>query len=641
MTSEYQSAGDPLQLRFSGAALDRLRCDPFLLFDPSGVATRAYFLWLHGTPGDALSHWLHAQRLEVLRQAKEKLLFGSSDRNGLRPGAFYEHYQLVATWSAAHGERRSPLGPREPRKCCICGRGRPEATFRNVAHVIPEMFDRANLLSNEECDDCNGESGTTWETELGALTLGARAFSATSAKKGGTPKAKIGGGYVGGGRAGITTITSTDRELFKITGPGRAEIQVPQFAARPAEAAIAIAKMAWLMLPAAVRQNHLGIRSLLRGERQLPDQPTPLFEIWMACRVPTTVNVWERIGDSDLAELVVLLAFGHMAMLWACPDNETGMNRDVVVPPLPATANHAGDLTVRRFMGRRDERTRSGTRTIALAFQAYERVHAATEQPVRVVLRHERGEVGLDTLAISPPGASPDRPHFVLSGRELVGQIELERVSRTGEWTWAHAALPTEGDLDRTIATLRATLNGAEMEVWSPVDGAVFFAGSFPACSPDETARVCTITQMAYYVGVLNRRLGKSIELGDFSHDDLMLARWLALGVRHGAFEEKPLDGKCIIEAEPQLIERLRDEFGTPQTLSLRREVTHELFGTQLDIGPTKLVMVAPKLEGDWETLLTDAKRDGTAEVVLLCERIQHIFERYRATTEEGAAEQG
>lgn len=637
------AAVHPLQFGFSSAALDRLKSDPFLLFDASRVAVRAYFLWLNGAPGDAFSHWVHAERLEVLQQAKEKLVFGSSDRNGLTPGSFYEHYRLVASWSALHGERRLPLGPREPRRCCICGRGKPEASFRTVAHVIPEMFGRANLLSNEECDDCNGESGKTWETELGALTLGARAFSAMGAKKGGTPKAKIGAGYVGGGSAGITRVTSSDQEVLKITGPGRAEIQIPQLAARPSDAALAIAKMAWLMLPTDVRQKHPGIRSMLRGERQLPEQPTPLFDIWMACRVPTTVNVWERVGDEELAKVVVLLAFGHVALLWACPDEETGMNRDVIIPPLPATANHAGGLTARRFMGKRDERTRAGARTIALEFQSYQRVHAATEQPVRVVLRHEQGEACLDTFASSPAGASEERAHFVLRGGELVGQIELEDVSGTGEWTWMHSAFPTEGDLPRTVAVLRATLNGAAIEVWCPTDGAVFFTGSFPPCSPDEAARVCRVTEMAYYVGVVNRKFGKAIELASFSHDDLMLARWLALGVTHGGFQERPSDGRCTIEAEPGLIKKLRDDLGTPQTFSLGSHVTHELLGTEIDVGPTRLVVIDPKLDGDWETLLTDAERDGSASVVFLCERIQHVFERHRPETpssEEGATRQ-
>ena len=128
----------PLEIGISSEALSRMRLDPFLRFEPSWIADAAYFLWLGGARGDVLAHWLEAERREVFRQARERLVFGSSDRNGVASGVFYEHYRLVASWSAVDEMPRTVLGPREPRRCCICGRDGAETPFRKEAHVVSE-----------------------------------------------------------------------------------------------------------------------------------------------------------------------------------------------------------------------------------------------------------------------------------------------------------------------------------------------------------------------------------------------------------------------------------------------------------------------------------------------------------------------
>lgn len=46
-----------------------------------------------------------------------------------------------------------PIG----KKCRFCNKAYPEASFKNIPHIIPELFGRNNITSNFECDNCNRE----------------------------------------------------------------------------------------------------------------------------------------------------------------------------------------------------------------------------------------------------------------------------------------------------------------------------------------------------------------------------------------------------------------------------------------------------------------------------------------------------
>jgi hypothetical protein len=496
------------------------------------------------------------------------------------------------------------------------------------------MFGCRNLLSNEECDECNLKSGTTWETELGHLTLGARAFSGVRAKGGGTPKIKTGGSFIGGGAViGGTSVTSGDRELFKITGPGRAEIEIPQHPARPAKAAAAIAKMAWLMLSPEERDRHFGIRSLLRDD---VSHRSRLYELWIARRIPTTIAIWERIGDHDLAQMIAMLAFGHVVLLWAPPDWETGSPRDLLMPPLPQGADHEGGLVARLFTGNGDDRTLGTTRTVQLAFEQYQRVHAKTPLPVEMVVREGSSEARVSTFALSPADATPTSPHFCLSGGELVGQVEIRDQSGNGDWSWSYQAGSTEGDLDRTIAALEGALRGGSVAVTSPVDHAVLCEGVFPPTAATDATQICQVTRMAYYIGVINRRLGKEIALVDFADDDLTLARWIAAGLTHGRFAQRTENGRFVIGLKASLVEHLATQLGDgAQTVSFRIEETYDLLGTEISVGPTRLLLFEAKLDGNWESLLQTAKTSGHAQASFLCNRTGHVFEEHEVPAAE------
>jgi hypothetical protein len=41
------------------------------------------------------------------------------------------------------------------RSCLFCGRSYPEAPFKTLAHLAPQLIGNSNLYSDFECDDCN------------------------------------------------------------------------------------------------------------------------------------------------------------------------------------------------------------------------------------------------------------------------------------------------------------------------------------------------------------------------------------------------------------------------------------------------------------------------------------------------------
>lgn len=503
----------------------------------------------------------------------------------------------------------------------------PLRTFKTEAHVIPEMFGCRDLLTNEECDQCNADSGRAWEAELGHFTLGDRAFGGVRKKTSAAPKIKVGpGSYIGGQKAGAgVNIVSMGREIFRITGPNTAEIDLPYNAAHPSRAAKAVAKMAWLMLSLDQRLKHHGISAWLAGGSACETQ---VYHVWMACRVPTTVAIWEPLGDDrELAEIIVMLAFGNVMLLWAPPDWETGATRDLLMPPFPRGAAVNGRLTARRYNAEEHTRTKAGSRTIGLSFETMWRVHLTAPTPVEVVVREGEKESRLLTTAVSPPGATPEQPHFQLRGGDLVGSIEVKTHGES--WSWSYQARPSDGDVERTIEVMNATARGGSVAIACTSDHQLILNVDRFDRPGDDNRDVSPLVEIAYNVGIVNRRFGLEIEMMEFSDDDLVLARWLALGVTYGSFQEEEPDGERSVSLGSEAIEELAATVGNQRrNISFANENTRcQLFTTDIVVGQTQLVLFDARVVGDWETLLADARAHGRVFVTFECSRVGHIFD--------------
>ena len=76
------------------------------------------------------------------------------EKFALRGEAFFKEYVFELGF-AVPDLKPENLKDKAVRRCRFCGRGEPDTTFKNEAHLLPELLGRHNLISDFECDQCN------------------------------------------------------------------------------------------------------------------------------------------------------------------------------------------------------------------------------------------------------------------------------------------------------------------------------------------------------------------------------------------------------------------------------------------------------------------------------------------------------
>jgi len=96
-------------------------------------------------------------------------------RDQINAFTFYDaNYNILGNWIIRPGKRRY-LGDKAKRICRFCKSD--NATFRNDAHVIPQLLGNKTLMSFYECDACNKDFGDDIENHLGNWTKPSRTLS--------------------------------------------------------------------------------------------------------------------------------------------------------------------------------------------------------------------------------------------------------------------------------------------------------------------------------------------------------------------------------------------------------------------------------------------------------------------------------
>ncbi len=91
---------------------------------------------------------------------------------------YYEERYDVVFQRIFERTEKHELGDRTNPVCRFCGgKPPPTATFRQVAHAIPQAFGNRGLTTAYECDACNGKFGRGIENDLGIWTLPPRTTS--------------------------------------------------------------------------------------------------------------------------------------------------------------------------------------------------------------------------------------------------------------------------------------------------------------------------------------------------------------------------------------------------------------------------------------------------------------------------------
>ena len=70
------------------------------------------------------------------------------------------------------------------KKCRFCKKTKPEASFKRKAHTFPNFMGNKELLSLDECDECNSFFGNTIERDAAEFFLPHRALFGIEGKGG-------------------------------------------------------------------------------------------------------------------------------------------------------------------------------------------------------------------------------------------------------------------------------------------------------------------------------------------------------------------------------------------------------------------------------------------------------------------------
>ncbi len=76
------------------------------------------------------------------------------------------------------------IGSENKRICRFCGKIEPKTTFKKIAHAIPEFLGNHNLITYEECDECNKYFGDGIEQHFAKYTFPQRTISQIIGKNG-------------------------------------------------------------------------------------------------------------------------------------------------------------------------------------------------------------------------------------------------------------------------------------------------------------------------------------------------------------------------------------------------------------------------------------------------------------------------
>ncbi|WP_035946018.1 HNH endonuclease [Fusobacterium necrophorum] len=101
-----------------------------------------------------------------------------------RMNYFIDNYKVLYYIDIPNAGSKNIVKKNQPRICRFCGKGPPEVKFRKKAHAIPELLSNKNILSYDECDECNEFFGLTLEVELAKYLGLERIFLKMNGKKG-------------------------------------------------------------------------------------------------------------------------------------------------------------------------------------------------------------------------------------------------------------------------------------------------------------------------------------------------------------------------------------------------------------------------------------------------------------------------
>ncbi|MFO0840861.1 MAG: HNH endonuclease [Gemmataceae bacterium] len=233
---------------------------------------------------------------------------------------FAARYDLVREFRFVQDrpERLADHSDEVDRRCRFCKRGRPEVSFKEVAHAAPEFLGNRAIVSMNECDGCNAFFGKEvdgkggYEAHLANWSLLARSLAGVPRKKSGRPTFKSADLRVGSNATGLqlnVPSPATGVEALAAWQPGEWELPgdttSPPYI--PIRAAKALVKVACSLCPTALLPECAGAIDWLMGRKTIRLAPFPVLYAFTAGVIGDELNgvtLLRRKGE------------GHEPFLW-------------------------------------------------------------------------------------------------------------------------------------------------------------------------------------------------------------------------------------------------------------------------------------------------------------------------------------
>lgn len=141
-----------------------------------------------------------------------------------------------------------------PRRCRFCHQSEPSATFKKLAHVIPDAFGNRKLFSNEECDSCNAKFGRELDNDLATMLYPERILGRLKGAKDMTKYRPFNGKSYALGSTNskaIKLVLNQEEQFFQLvqTGNNSMDLKIKLEPFSPANAIRNLARMAIAVAP--------------------------------------------------------------------------------------------------------------------------------------------------------------------------------------------------------------------------------------------------------------------------------------------------------------------------------------------------------------------------------------------------------
>jgi hypothetical protein len=258
------------------------------------------------------------------------------------------------------------LGHKDKRLCRFCGRGRPEVTFKQVTHALPEAIGNKSIIVYYECDSCNQKFGAGIETEFGKWSKPLRTFYQIAGKDGVPTLKREGerGWRIELKRDGFIFQQHVDNPIVKFDQAAkRLTVEVPVDAHVPIGVFKTFVKMALSLMPEDEIENvRYMLRWLQENSHTRPFHPE-MARVWYTFTPGprpfegiTTLLLLRKDGVKDVPYCTFIIAVGNECYQIFVPSPEkdsalkgTTINMPLLPTPYQGKNNQYGPSTAPLF----------------------------------------------------------------------------------------------------------------------------------------------------------------------------------------------------------------------------------------------------------------------------------------------------